>query len=358
MDVQLEPTSRLGSSEEAPWDSDSENSEPSWSQRGVCPDLDQDQDQDRARAQRKLLLAGAVGILFTIAEAVGGYLSQSLAVLSDSAHLLSDVCSVGLSLFSLWISSRSPTDTMTFGWHRAEVLAVLVSLLSLWGVTLVLLWSAGLRLRHDFSLDSRIMLLTSSCAVCVNLLMVCILHQGSAHTHSHGSVWGQRGPHTHGPGPGPSLGPDRSNCSVRAAFVHVLGDLLQSLGVLLAAVVIHVWPQYKVADPLCTFLFSALVLWTTIPVFRDVLRVLMEATPPHIDLTHLRELLLSLHGVTSVHSLRVWSLSPGCPLLSVHITAEGGSDSQLVLRSCTDLLLSEFHFRHITVQVEKNQDQD
>ncbi|XP_020787382.1 proton-coupled zinc antiporter SLC30A2-like isoform X2 [Boleophthalmus pectinirostris] len=380
IDVQLEPHTCRSSSEETPWDSEEDfsSAEAPWSSRGVCPDLTQDLNQDlnqglnqstgtpgilgagqesRRAARRKLWLACVLGLLFMAGEVIGGYLSQSLAVLTDAAHLLSDVCSVLLSLCSLWLSARSPTDTMTFGWHRAEILAMLVSVLSIWGVTAALLWAAVLRLSEgQFHIDTKIMLITSACAVLVNVLMVLILHQpGSPHSHSHSSVqseWTQRA--ARGPSRGPGAhGRVQTNASVRAAFIHVLGDLLQSVGVLLAAAVIHFRPEYKAADPICTFLFSALVLWTTFPVIKDVLRVLMEACPEHVQVESVRALLLSVSGVVSVHSLRVWGLSLSLPLLSVHVITEEDSDSQQVLMRASDLLCSQFGFSNVTIQVEK-----
>ncbi|XP_072314348.1 proton-coupled zinc antiporter SLC30A2-like [Eucyclogobius newberryi] len=370
IDVQLEPCRCLSSSEETPWDSDEDSDRPEvmWSSRGVCPDLTRDLDPtaetlgpggtSRRAARRKLLLACALGLLFVAGEVIGGYWSQSLAIVMDAAHLLSDVCSVLLSLCSLWLAARSPTSAMTYGWHRAEILAMLLSVLSIWAVTVVLVWAAVLRLSDGhFHIDTKIMLITSACAVLVNVLMVLILHQPGSHAHSHGSAPPEASQKAaRGPSRGPGAhrkGPVQTNASVRAAFVHVLGDLLQSLGVLLAAAVIHVWPEYKVVDPICTFLFSGLVLWTTIPVIRDVLRILMEACPEHVDLDTVRELLLSVSGVTSVHSLRVWSLSLSRPLLSAHVITEEDSDSQLVLTRASDLLQSEFSFSNVTIQVEK-----
>uniref|UniRef100_A0A8C6SMH0 Zinc transporter 2-like n=1 Tax=Neogobius melanostomus TaxID=47308 RepID=A0A8C6SMH0_9GOBI len=367
IDVQLEPIRCLNSSEETPWDSDEDfvaGAEVSWFSAGVCPDLSQDLrgssgtagagEESRRAARRKLLLACAVSVLFIAGEVIGGYLSQSLAVLTDAAHLLSDLCSVLLSLCSLWLSAKPPNSTMTYGWHRAEILAMLLSVLSIWAVTAVLVWTAALRLSEgEYDIDSKIMLITSAAAVIVNVLMVLILHQsGTPHSHSHGPVRPEgfqgaaRGPRANGKGPA------RTNASVRAAFVHVVGDLLQSLGVLLAAALIHFWPECKAADPICTFLFSVLVLWTTFPVIKDVLRVLVEACPEHVQADEVRELLRSVSGVRSVHSLRVWGLNLSLPLLTAHVVTEDDTDPQLVLMKATDLLRSEFSFSNVTIQVE------
>uniref|UniRef100_A0A671WA59 Probable proton-coupled zinc antiporter SLC30A3 n=1 Tax=Sparus aurata TaxID=8175 RepID=A0A671WA59_SPAAU len=287
----------------------------------------------RRLARRKLYVACAVSLVFMTGEVIGGYAAGSLAIMTDAAHLLTDFGSIMISIFSLWISSRPQTHSMTFGWHRAEILGMLLSVVSIWAVTAVLVLSAVQRISDgDYDIDSQIMLITSGCAVGVNVLMVLILHQsGASHGHSHGFPSGR----------------------VRAAFIHVVGDLVQSVGVLLAATVIHFWPEYKIADPICTFLFSVLVVGTTLPITKDVFRILMEGTPRDVHINTVRELLLSVRGVTAVHSLHMWSLNMTRSLLSVHVAAEEEADTQIVLMKATKLLRSEFSFSSITIQVER-----
>ncbi|TKC48928.1 hypothetical protein EI555_007077 [Monodon monoceros] len=227
---------------------------------------------ERLQAQRQLCTACAVCCVFMAGEVVGGYLAHSLAIMTDAAHLLADVGSMMGSLFSLWLSTRPATRTMTFGWHRSETLGALASVVSLWMVTGILLYLAFIRLLHsDYHIEGGAMLLTASIAVCANLLMAFVLHQAGPH-HSHGSRGAEYAPLEEGPREPLPLG----NTSVRAAFVHVLGDLLQSLGVLAASILIYFKPQYKAADPISTFLFSICALGSTAPTLRDVLRVLME----------------------------------------------------------------------------------
>ncbi|XP_019953550.2 proton-coupled zinc antiporter SLC30A2-like isoform X1 [Paralichthys olivaceus] len=305
-------------------------------------------DSDAQRlARRKLFIACALTLVFMIGEVVGGYAAHSLAIMTDAAHLLTDFGSILISIFSLWISSRPRTQTMTFGWHRAEILGMLLSIVSIWALTAALVLSAAQRITDgNYDIDSHIMLITSGCAVGVNILMVLILHQsGASHGHSHGFSTdrlqrnGERQSH--------------GNASVRAAFIHVVGDLLQSVGVLLAATIIHFWPEYKVADPICTFLFSVLVVGTTVPVTKDVLRILMEGAPQDVSFSAVRKSLLSVGGVVAVHSLYMWSLNMSDALLSVHVVTEKDADSQIVLTKATKLLRSEFSFSSITVQVER-----
>ncbi|KAG7229123.1 hypothetical protein INR49_013065, partial [Caranx melampygus] len=328
-----------------------------WQPDGLCQDTDTtsaSESDARRLARRKLYMACTVSLVFMTGEVIGGYAAHSLAIMTDAAHLLTDFGSILISIFSLWISSRPQTQTMTFGWYRAEILGVLLSVVSIWAVTAVLVLSAVQRITDgDYDIDSHIMLITSGCAVGVNILMVLILHQsGSSHGHSHGFSNGrlhrdeQRQGHGHSHGHG--------NASVKAAFIHVVGDLLQSVGVLLAATIIYFWPEYKVADPICTFLFSVLVLATTFPVTRDVFRILMEAAPQDVNVSTVKGLLLSVRGVVAIHSLHMWSLNMTQPLLSVHVVTEEDADAHFVQLKATRLLRSEFDFSTITIQVERH----
>ncbi|XP_069731142.1 proton-coupled zinc antiporter SLC30A2 isoform X2 [Phaenicophaeus curvirostris] len=237
------------------------------------------------RARRKLYLAASICLVFMVGEAVGGYLAHSLAILTDAAHLLTDFASIMISLFALWVSSRPPTKTMNFGWHRAEILGALLSVLSIWVVTGVLVYLAAQRLLSgDYDIEGSVMLITSACAVAVNIVYVRLALPFLERPHP----WWPRGCHRrparrmgvalHQTGHGHSHGAaaEQPNASVRAAFIHVVGDLLQSVGVLIASYIIFFKPEYKYVDPICTFLFSALVLGTTLSILRDVLLVLME----------------------------------------------------------------------------------
>nr|XP_044625989.1 zinc transporter 2 isoform X2 [Equus asinus] len=267
-------------------------------------DLDSHWDPKKERARRQLYVASAICLVFMIGEVIGGYLAHSLAIMTDAAHLLTDFASMLISLFSLWMSSRAATKTMNFGWQRAEILGALLSVLSIWVVTGILVYLAVERLiSGDYEIEGGTMLITSGCAVAVNIIMGLTLHQ-SGHGHSHDTSQQQE------------------NLSVRAAFIHVIGDFLQSLGILVAAYVVYFKPEYKCVDPICTFLFSILVLGTTLTVLRDVILVLMEGTPKGMDFTAVRDLLLSVEGVEALHSLHIWALTMAQPVLSVHIAIE------------------------------------
>uniref|UniRef100_A0A8C4VVF3 Probable proton-coupled zinc antiporter SLC30A3 n=1 Tax=Gopherus evgoodei TaxID=1825980 RepID=A0A8C4VVF3_9SAUR len=309
--------------------------------------------QSRAELQacQKLGIACAICFVFMIGEVVGGYLAHSLAIMTDAAHLLADVGSMSVSLFSLWVSARPPTKTMTFGWHRSEMLGALASVLSIWVVTGVLVYLASARIiSNDYEIDARAMLVTSACAVGVNIIMAYILHQsvtGRGHTRGYEKM--EESPGCSVPPGGPLPG----STSVRAAFVHVVGDLLQSLGVLTAATVIYVEPQYKIADPVSTFLFSVFVLGSTVSILRDVFRVLMEGAPRGVEFSAVKDVLLAVKDVKDAHNLHLWTLTLSHHMVSVHVAVGAGADMEDVLQEATSQLQSTFGFVSCTVQVER-----
>ncbi|KAA8582878.1 hypothetical protein FQN60_015424 [Etheostoma spectabile] len=288
-----------------------------------------DASGDRLLARRKLCIASAVCLVFMIGEVIGGYLAHSLAIMTDAAHLLTDFGSMMVSLFSLWISSRQPTKTMNFGWHRSEILGAFVSVISIWIVTGALVYLAIERIvRNDYEIDGHVMLVTSGCAVIVNIIMAYILHHSTTF-HAHGGGYhqideGGQSPVAHGHSH--TLLGGHSNTSVRAAFIHVVGDLLQSVGVMVAAIIIYLRPEYKVADPICS--------------------------PKGIEFNSVKEVLLSVKAVKSMHSLHLWALTLGQALVSVHLAIEEGADAQSVLQEATHLLNTKFGFHSITIQVE------
>ncbi|XP_068792721.1 probable proton-coupled zinc antiporter SLC30A3 isoform X1 [Struthio camelus] len=305
----------------------------------------------RLQARRQLSVACTICCIFMVGEVIGGYLAHSLAIMTDAAHLLTDVGSMSMSLFSLWVSTRPPTKTMSFGWHRSETLGALASVLSIWVVTGALVYLAAARIISDnYEIEARAMLATSAGAVGVNLVMAYVLHQSSA-------------AHSHGPGyekleesPGgclPSRAPLPGSTSVRAAFVHVVGDLLQSLGVLVAATVIYFKPQCKIADPISTLLFSVFVLGSTLTILRDVFRVLMEGAPRGIEFNAVKEVLLAVDGVKGAHDLHIWALTLSHHVVSVHVAVDAGAEPEAVLRDATAQLRNRFGFAACTVQVER-----
>ncbi|XP_011641284.1 zinc transporter 2-like isoform X2 [Pogonomyrmex barbatus] len=312
------------------------------------------------KARRKLIIASVLCVIFMIAEIAGGVLSNSLAIATDAAHLLTDFASFMISLFSIWVAGRPATRKMPFGWYRAEVIGALTSVLLIWVVTGILFYLAIERIVHkDFKLDATVMLITSAVGVAVNLVMGLSLHQ---HGHSHGGH--SHGGHSHG-------GHDEShdvenaldddlkgehakrNINVRAAFIHVLGDFIQSIGVFIAALIIYFKPSWSIVDPICTFLFSILVILTTVAIIKDVVNVLMEGIPKGFEYSQVENTFMQIDGVVKVHNLRIWALSLDKTALSAHLAIKPGTSPQNILRTATRNIHDKYKFFEMTLQIEE-----
>nr|KAG5710823.1 hypothetical protein BaRGS_026974 [Batillaria attramentaria] len=340
------------------------------------------------KARLRLILASLLCLLFMVGEIVGGLLAHSLAVVSDAAHLLTDFASFMISLVALYLAARPATKRLSFGWHRAEILGALISILMLWVITGILVYSGVLRIQSgDYEIDATIMLITSSAGVAVNIVLGVTLHQhGHTHGHGHGHSHGgneelghsQRTPLVKADGNG-EMGSHygsitgnslrkasnaekkhkhkSSNLNVKAAFIHVLGDFCQSVGVLVAALIIYFKPEWKIADPICTFLFSIFVLITTVGIMRDILVVLMEGAPRNINFEDVRDTILNLEGVKDLHDLRLWSLTLNKTALSVHLAVDKGVDPMKVVQTASYLIQQKYNISQTTMQVEEYTDE-
>ncbi|KAG1693482.1 Zinc transporter 2 [Nymphon striatum] len=314
------------------------------------------------KARRQLIISSILCLIFMVAEVVGGYFANSLAIMTDAAHMLSDFASFMISLFAVYVGQKKPTRKMSFGYYRAEVLGAVTSVLIIWLISGVIVYMAIERIiKHEFHIDADIMIIVAGSGVAMNILMGVVLHgMCNCHTHSHG--FGNHG-HSHGGGDGHSHGgshenshngdhKEPQNINVRAAFIHVIGDLIQSIGVLIAAFIIKYKPEYKLADPICTFIFSVVVLFTTVAIMKDALYVLMEGFPKGIDYFSVIGDLTRVAGVKSVHSLHIWSLTMDKNALSAHLAIEPGQDSQSVLKEALSLVRGKYDIFHPTIQVE------
>lgn len=301
-------------------------------------------------ARRRLLFASALCLLFMIGEGVGGLLANSLAIATDAAHLLTDFASFMISLMAIWVASRPATKRMSFGWYRAEVIGALTSVLLIWVVTGVLVYMAVQRIiSKQYEIDADIMLITAAVGVGVNVIMGVALQVGGVpHGHSHGGGGGEtKDSHSHDHAKG------KGNINVRAAFIHVIGDFIQSLGVLVAAFVIYFKPEYAIVDPICTFFFSVLVLITTFAILRETLNVLMEGMPKGMNFQQVMEVMHAIPGVVKVHNLRIWSLSMDKTALSAHIVIDKGENPISILKQASSIIRQNLGVFELTLQIEE-----
>lgn len=294
-------------------------------------------------AKLQLTIACLLCLIFMVAEIVGGYIAGSTAVMTDAAHMLSDFVGLFVSLCAMWISGRKPTRRLTFGYYRVEVLGALLSVSVIWVLTAVFVFVAVQRIVSGvYDIHSNAMMLVSIFGIIVNIVMAIILASGSClkgkdHHHSHHG-------HKHG---------DEMNINLRAAVIHVLGDLLQSIGVFIAACVVTFFPEAKIADPICTFVFAPIVIATTLRVLRDTTWVLLEACPMHLDYSTIARDLCMLDGVEAIHDLNIWALTLGQYALTVHLTVDVSTDRDVILERSQRLLRTKYNLINTTVQVEK-----
>ncbi|ESO01905.1 hypothetical protein HELRODRAFT_65752 [Helobdella robusta] len=317
-------------------------------------------------AKNQLIAVSCFCFLFMVAEIVGGTLANSLAIATDATHLACDLTGFLISLFSIWIAKKPPSKKLSFGYYRAaEVIGALCSILLIWVVTVILVAMAVKRIQNnEFEVGGQPMIITASLGVIFNIIMGVVLHSGLCkscsniktsfgHGHSHGGHG-----HSHEERHTRLSFKGSTNINVRAAFIHVVGDLIQSVGVFVAAIIIMIKPEYKLADPICTFIFSFLVLCTTLTVLRDVGNIIMEGVPRSISYSSVKQSLSSLPGVISVHSLNIWSLTVDKIALNVHLAIEDTTDWRKVLQTSVQLLRTQYNIDHPTVQVEPYNDLD
>lgn len=273
--------------------------------------------EQRALTSALLLTFGYLGI-----EIIGGLITNSLALLSDGAHMFTDAIALGLSLFGVWIAQQPATDRKTYGYYRAEILVALINGVVLWLVVMWVLWEAWQRLVTPPQIHGGGVLVVAVVGLGVNLAAAWILSGAASH-----------------------------NLNVRGALVHVVSDLLGSLGVIVSALVILV-TGWTAADAVASAVIALLILVSSFGLIREAVDVLMEAVPRHIDLDALRRTLEEVPGATEVHDLHVWSLTTGHCALSAHAVVEEGVTGDHVLAEMNDRLAERFDIRHVTIQLE------
>jgi cobalt-zinc-cadmium efflux system protein len=275
---------------------------------------------------RRLMIVLTVTAAFFLVELLGSFYTNSLALFSDAIHMLTDVAAIVLSLFSLWISSRPAQAGKTYGYLRAEILAALFNGLFLWVLVAFLFFEAVDRIRTPTNVAGLGVIAIALAGLAVNSFEAWFTFQGNEET--------QRG------------------MALHAVFVHVISDLIGSLGVLIAGVLIY-FTGWHLADPLVSMFIGLLILYGSWDLIREGVDVLMEAVPSNIDLEQLRNSLLAVSGTEEVHDLHVWCLTPRELALSAHAVVDGNADSDRVL-SDMSVVLKEFNIHHMTVQLERD----
>ena len=258
---------------------------------------------------------------FMVAELVGGLLSGSLALLADAGHMFTDVAALGLSVFAIRLARRPPSRKRTYGWVRVEILAALVNGATLLVIAGLIIREAWERLREPVSIDGTIMLAVAGAGLLVNVVGATLLH-----SHAH------------------------DNLNVRGAYLHVIGDLLGSVGAIAAGVVI-LTTGWTPIDPIASVLIALLILYSAWNLVREATDVLLESVPSHVDMQAILDDLGGIEGLEEVHDVHVWTLTSGFVALSAHGVIDEVAHHNRILDEIRERMRSR-GIEHVTFQIE------
>ena len=273
---------------------------------------------------RRLGLSIFITLLFVLAEAVTGYFSHSLALVSDAGHNFADALALIFSWYGIWIARRPSTAQRTFGYHRVGILTALVNAVSLVVIALLIFWDAIDRLGHPQSVQSTPMIVVALVAILINTVI---------------SLWLRSAA--------------RKDLNMRGAYMHMVGDAISAVGVIVAGLVIA-FTGASIADPIVSILIGILILWSSWGILKEAVNVLLEAIPEGMDMAAVEQTIGGVHGVLAVHDLHVWTIGSGMVCGSCHIMVDEQSvrSGENVLRAVTEELKHRFGIVHTTIQVE------
>ncbi|OMJ89372.1 hypothetical protein SteCoe_8472 [Stentor coeruleus] len=314
---------------------------------------------------RRLYFNLVICTCFMTGEIVGGIVSGSIAILTDAFHIFTDILGFLISIASLHITRKPATFKLTFGFYRAEVLGAVLSIALIWGLTAWLVSEAIIRMISPATVDGLIMLVTACGGLAGNIIMGIVLINADPEQVDTEEEEDEKNEGSTGKGEnaenvenaenseklneGKNTKKKSKSLNMRASIIHVIGDSIQSIGVIIAGGIIYSNPDYKRADPVCTLLFCIVVLGTTVPILKDCIKILMETTPSDVDISEISKSIKEIDEVIDVHDIHVWSLSSGKVSFSCHIVS---NNPNYVLENATKLLKEKFHIGHLTIQIE------
>jgi cobalt-zinc-cadmium efflux system protein len=279
-------------------------------------------DAGRAAGTRALALSLGLVVAFAVVEVVAGVVADSLALLADAGHMVSDAAGLGLALVAAWAAGRPATFARTFGFRRAEILAALANGVALVAIAIWIFVAAFGRLRDPVEPLGGWMLAVGVAGLGVNVAAAGLLHRSGA-----------------------------DSLNVRAAMRHVLADLLGSFGVIVAGVIVLA-TGWAAADPLVSIVIGVLILASSWSVLRESVGILLESTPREIDGEEVGRAMVALPGVQQVHDLHIWTITSGFPALSAHVLVDRGADCHALRADLEAVLHDRFGLDHTTLQVE------
>jgi len=275
-----------------------------------------------SRHRTALLIAFAITAAYMVVEIVVGVAVGSLALVSDAAHMGTDVLGLGMALAAIMLAARRSNPQRTYGLYRLEVLAALANGVLLIGVAVYVLYEAVRRFQEPPEVPGVPLIVVAVIGLAVNLVSFRLLQAGA-----------------------------KESLNLKAASLEVLGDLLGSVGVIVAAIVL-LTTGWAYADPIIGVLIGLFILPRTVVLLRGTLRVLLEVAPPHIDVDEVKRVIEDVEGVATVHDLHVWTITSGIESASGHVVLNSGADYDATLRQVLDRLRDQFRIEHATIQCE------
>jgi len=263
-------------------------------------------------------------LIILVVEVIGGSLANSLALLSDAGHVLTDVAALGLAWFASVQALKSPTLTKTFGYHRTGIFAALANALTLIIIAFIILYEAIHRFQNPEQVQPMIMYLSASVGIIVNLAI----------------AFGFRG--------------SEDNLNVRSALLHVLGDAAASAGVIIGGIIIQI-TQWYVVDPIISVLIAFMIAWGAWKIVRETLHILMEGTPKDFQYDRLAAFIRTLPGARNLHDLHVWAVTPERIALTCHLIVDESCSlarGTEIIQQVKDFIAQEFHIAHATIEIE------
>jgi cobalt-zinc-cadmium efflux system protein len=276
-----------------------------------------------ADSRRRLTIVLALTAGFMVVEAVAGFWTNSLALISDAGHMLTDVGALTLALFAIWFCRRMAPERLTFGYLRFEILAALINGVALLGITGFIFAEAWQRIHAPETVQSGAMLAVAAVGLGVNLVSLWILSRGGGHS-----------------------------LNERGALLHVLGDVLGSVGAIVAALLIRAYGWY-LADPIASALIGLLIVRSTWELLKEAVNVLMEGTPVHLSVEKVHAAMIAVPGVAEIKDLHLWSLASGYESLSAHVVVPEASRSDEIRTALKLLLRDEFRIEHTTLEIQR-----
>ncbi|RDW17982.1 cation diffusion facilitator family transporter [Oceanobacillus chungangensis] len=260
--------------------------------------------------------------LFMIVEAIGGIITNSLALISDAGHMLSDAAAMGLSLVAFKIGEKKATMDKTFGYRRFEIIAAFINGAALILIAFFIFYEAIQRFVEPPNVSGSMMII-AVIGLIINIFVAWLLMRGDS----------------------------KENLNLRSALLHVFGDLLGSVGAIIAGTLILLF-GWNIADPIASVIVAILIVFSGIRITKDSLNILMEGKPENINIASIKESLSKMDGIEDVHDLHVWSITSEFPTLSCHLIVQESIDRDQILQRAKELIHHHFNISHCTIQIE------